>query len=521
MIKRTKTLKRLLATGMAAIMTAGMLTGCGGGSSNSTDSSSGQESSGTESADAKGGEAAAGELDTSKEVALSMYVISDRPAGQDVVDENLNKILKEKLNCTLKINYIGWAEYANKYPLLFSSGEEFDMAYAASWLNYPSLAQKGAFMNLDELWPTYAPDNFAAAPEAAKEQATVAGHYYCVPQQFATTNAYGAIYRKDLVEGSDWDGVMETFEDIEEYCDIVKELHPEIEPLDQYSAAPEWSLTYMIHQGYNALAEGIRYLWYDPTEENPKVVANESYEKTPEFLEMMARWNEKGFFTKSALSDTDSQKFQNGKAALRVHNIDTYRGQAILHPDWGVSYSNFVKNLSHLPYTQDCMVISNTSKNPERAMALWNLITTDQEVYDAFMYGVLDVTYTLQDDQFDITDKDLYSEGAMWAARTNELNRNPVGTPEEFDIMKGEFEKTIAANNTAEKYSAFVFDTSTVETELAACNNVWQQYWWPLELAYTDRETGLAEYAEKMKAAGLDKIMEEAQRQLDEYTASH
>ena len=91
----------------------------------------------------------------------------------------------------------------------------------------------------------------------------------------------------------------------------------------------------------------------------------------------------------------------------------------------------------------------------------------------------------------------------------------------EFDIMKGEFEKTIAANNTAEKYSAFVFDTSTVETELAACNNVWQQYWWPLELAYTDRETGLAEYAKKMKAAGLDKIMEEAQRQLDEYTASH
>ena len=76
---------------------------------------------------------------------------------------------------------------------------------------------------------------------------------------------------------------METFEDIEEYCDIVKELHPEIEPLDQYSAAPEWSLTYMRHQGYNALAEGIRYLWYDPTEENPKVVANESYEKTPEF----------------------------------------------------------------------------------------------------------------------------------------------------------------------------------------------------------------------------------------------
>ena len=28
---------------------------------------------------------------------------------------------------------------------------------------------------------------------------------------------------------------------------------------------------------------------------------------------MMKRWNEAGYFTKSALSDTDSQKFKSGK----------------------------------------------------------------------------------------------------------------------------------------------------------------------------------------------------------------
>ena len=132
----------------------------------------------------------------------------------------------------MKINWIGWAEYANKYPLLFSSGEEFDMAYSANWLNFTTLAQKGAFKNLDELWPAYAPDNFAAANDIAKSQATVSGHYYCVPTQLATYAAYGPIYRGDLVEDSSWDGVMENFEDIEEYCDIVKELHPEMEPLD-------------------------------------------------------------------------------------------------------------------------------------------------------------------------------------------------------------------------------------------------------------------------------------------------
>lgn len=368
---QNKNLRKALAVSMAIAMTGGLLAGCGnsssGGSSNSGTTNSGSTSS------------ASGELDTSEFVELSMYVISDRPSGQDEIDENLNKLLKEKLNCSLKINWIGWAEYANKYPLLFSSGEEFDMAYSASWLNFASLAQKGAFKSLDELWPTYAPKNFAAQSEEAKQQATVNGSYYCVPSLLSTYNTYGPFWRGDLVEGTDWDGKMETFEDIEEYCDIIKETHPEMECIDLYSTAPEIFFMYMENQGLAAF-NGIRYLWYDPSAENPTVMTSYELEKTPEFLEMMARWNEKGFYSKSALSDTDSTKFQNGKAALKIHNIDSYVGQAILHPENDIHYTNMVKDVAHLPYTQDCMVISNTSKHPERAMALWDLITNDQEV---------------------------------------------------------------------------------------------------------------------------------------------
>ena len=277
---QNKNLRKALAVSMAIAMTGGLLAGCGnsssGGSSNSGTTNSGSTSS------------ASGELDTSEFVELSMYVISDRPSGQDEIDENLNKLLKEKLNCSLKINWIGWAEYANKYPLLFSSGEEFDMAYSASWLNFASLAQKGAFKSLDELWPTYAPKNFAAQSEEAKQQATVNGSYYCVPSLLSTYNTYGPFWRGDLVEGTDWDGKMETFEDIEEYCDIIKETHPEMECIDLYSTQPEIFYMYMENQGLAAF-NGIRYLWYDPSAENPTVMTSYELEKTPEFLEMMAR----------------------------------------------------------------------------------------------------------------------------------------------------------------------------------------------------------------------------------------
>lgn len=128
---------KLLALMLAALLAVSALAGCtsDGGNSSKTNStaSSGAETSGT------------GTLDTSKEVELVLYVISDRPAKQDELDANLNSYLKEKLNCTLKINWIGWAEYANKYPLLFSSGEKFDMAYGRHMAQLCFPCTKGRF----------------------------------------------------------------------------------------------------------------------------------------------------------------------------------------------------------------------------------------------------------------------------------------------------------------------------------------------------------------------------------------
>lgn len=473
---------------------------------------------------AKSGEetkAADGALDTSKEVNLVMYVISDRPAGQDAVDQNFNKLAKEKLNCTLTINWIPWADYANKYPLLFSSGETFDMAYSATWLNFASMAQKGAFMSLDELWPKYAPKNYAAQSEAALQQAKVNGHYYCVPTLLSTYNAYGPIYRTDIMKDTGWNGKMETFADVEAYLDIVKKTQKGMEPIDIYSAGSEWDDTYMYLNGYRASKGATNdFLFFKPSESSPKLISYYECPQVNDFLSTMTRWNEKGFFTKSALSDTDSTKLQNGKAAMRTHNIDTFSGYAVMHPEYGLQYANLVKHVAHMPYTQDTMVISNTSQNPERSLALWDLITNDRDTFDTFMYGVKDTTYTLNDKgQYKLTDTNKYATSAMWAARTTKLNRDAAGTPDSYENCKKAFESSIASDDSTERYAGFTIDTSKIETEYAACQNVHQQYWWPLELGYTDAKTGLAEYRQKMEAAGIEKVRSALQKQLDEYTA--
>ena len=191
----------------------------------------------------------------------------------------------------------------------------------------------------------------------------------------------------------------------------------------------------------------------------------------------------------------------------------------VLHPEWDFQYGPMTKDIAHLPYTQDCMVISNTAKNPERALAFWNLLTTDQEVYDALYYGVLGTSYELNDEgQFTILDTDLYATNAMWAARTMELNRNKAGVPETYDTLRQEWEGKIKEGVGAEKFTGFVMDTSSISTEVAACTNARQQYGWPLELGYTDNvEASIEEYKTAMQAAGIDKVIAECQKQLDAY----
>jgi putative aldouronate transport system substrate-binding protein len=467
-----------------------------------------------------------GGLDTSKQVELSLYVIGVEPPKQNELYENFNKLSLEKLNATLKVNWIGWAEYPTKYPVLFSSGEAFDMSYAATWLNFASLAQRGAFKEIDDLWPTYAPKNYARQSKTAIGQATVNGHLYAVPTLQATYSAYGPVHRADLATPYGWDGKMETFADMEKFLDIVHANNPGIEPFQVYQSGSEADDTFIYQDGMFAIKGSTNdFFFFDPRESSPKLFTWWEYPRVNEFLAMIKRWNDKGFIYKSGLSDSDSEKFRNGKSALYFHNIDTWEGQYRDHPQWDVRWENYVSDVSNMSFTQDALAFPTTSKNPERAMALYELITNDEQVFRPFFYGVEGKSYELvtEDGQPQIRslNTDDYSFSNLWAARTNEFALPVVGAPADLKSRKAAYDSYIKDGVKSQKYRSLVIDTTSVETEYAACISVHQQYWWPLELGYVDMASGLKEYQDKMNAAGAEKVRAALQKQLDDYIANY
>ena len=143
--------KKFAALFIAAAVAAMALAGCG--NKPATDSS--------QSAQAGGEDTKEEGIDLSEEVELVMYLIGSEQPDHAKVMEKLNEKLKEDLNCTLNLKYIGFGEFDTKYPLVLSSGEQIDIIYTSAWLNYPQLVKKGAYMPVDDMLEKYAPKTYA------------------------------------------------------------------------------------------------------------------------------------------------------------------------------------------------------------------------------------------------------------------------------------------------------------------------------------------------------------------------
>ena len=147
--------KRILALGLSAVMAMGALAGCKGG----------EEETVALNED--------GTVDTSEHVDLKMYLIGERTPDFDAVYDKVNEVLEEKLNCSLSVDFLSWGEHGQKYSLLFSGGEDFDLIFTAtSWAHYEQTVAMNGFKPLSEDFiKTYAPDIWEVVPEEAWDQA--------------------------------------------------------------------------------------------------------------------------------------------------------------------------------------------------------------------------------------------------------------------------------------------------------------------------------------------------------------
>jgi putative aldouronate transport system substrate-binding protein len=245
----------------------------------------------------------------------------------------------------------------------------------------------------------------------------------------------------------------------------------------------------------------------------------------------MHEWAQKGYWSKDILSSSqdDKDNFYNGLSASYISH----------QPDWTGNYGNQLTKLpgvetefypfaeANVKITKSVGVgaatgISKNSKYPERCLMLIEKLMTDKECYDLFQYGIEGKQYVLKDGKITQPENfDAAKDGggfAGWAFRTDNLNIPQASEDPRRYTLNDEWSK-VAIDRA---YVGFSFDNTNVNSELSAITNVDAQLGTQILLGKTtqDPKEAVAEYRNQLKAAGIDKLLEEVNTQVAAFNSN-
>ena len=459
--------------------------------------------------------------DMSEEANLVFYVMGDAPQDEQVVEDAINAVLKEKFNATIDFQFSTWTDFSLKYNnQLTSSGA--DLIYIANWLNYGLLARAGAFLELDELLNEYAPELRALAGEDMLNMCRVEGELYAVPALWPEYVPLGIKYREDLRAKYDLP-YPDSLENIEAYFAGVKANEPD-QPILRCTTSESASSLFIAFDAATVL--NIKYPWvgnnglpyglasnYDTPDQVYDYWFSDDF---TEDMKLMKKWADMGFWSKSALSDSnDSEAYTNGLCIAEVagmnpnKQISSANTFAQEHPEWKSAYITYGEVTGVLfpgHATQNGTAIVRGTKYPERCAMILNYLMTNHEMNDLVQYGIKGVHYDVVDGMYENLNENFkYENFNTWNLRVNDYK-----LPQASDVdLQAMFDKY---NEIAQKskfpnvniYGGFTEDYTEYEFQRTAVSNVMRQYLAPLQAGLVDDvDAAVAEFRQKVTDAGL------------------
>ncbi len=461
--------------------------------------------------------------DDGKPYEIVYYMVyNDANPPQDIktVESALNKVLKREINSTIKIYAYTLAEYTSKVSGAIAATVKFDVCFTSPEINpYITNIQREAFLPLDYLLPTFAPETWAGIDPSMWDQARVDGKIYgsineqIYPRTFALdfrTATHIGDYLNEFYSGAKTDEVYKVLDEqgksvyqfVTEYLTWMKETNRgaggRISGLDTES-------TMQNLYGYDNLGTGISTPGVVNINDDTYTVVNQF--ETKDYEEMINQayaWKEAGFLKSGSSYDITPES--NWKPGYR-QNISVRLSESHYFTSYIIGTMN---------------AISSTSENPARAMKFIELMRTNPEVHNLLQFGVEDVHYIKDPENPDrilqYVDGSGYNNAQFgWGLGSEFISLLQPGQPDDvWDQVK-----KINSETPITGLIGFNFDATSVKQKIADCRAVTNEFMLALASAeFVDKDAKLAEFRQRLKSAGADEIIAEKQRQLNEFLAA-
>ena len=458
---------------------------------------------------------------------IQWYIKYSPQKDVDLVEEELNKYLKDKINATVNMVMLDPGQYNDKVSTMIKSGEYFDLAFASiSALDYLSNSVSGAFAPLTDYKDTYLKDIFDQLPQEMIDAATVNGEIYAVPTYKEIVTQQGWIYRKDIAEKYNIDmSKYKTLEDFKPVAEMIKKNETSIDyPID-------WDKScYSISDMYNdpqlvCPLENLRVLGIEGKEQGgdpTKIILDKDKKNNNGKREYEATrdYYKSGLVKGDVATASDLQaRFNSGKTFAYFTGIKPGKAAELQskcqYPIAQAEVSDVY--MDSLPGLGSLQVISTKSKNPERTARFLNLLNTDPVVKNLVVYGIEGKHYTkVNDNTVELIANSGYSmAGNTWALGNVFIDYlKTTDDPEKLTKLKEFNEKGIVRDGTG-----FVFDSSTVSHLIPQITDAMKPYgnigaYGSVDIDY---DAEMDKYYAALEKTPIKQVQEEMQKQYDEF----
>ncbi len=515
-------MKKLLALLLTSAMVICLLAGCGDGGKTTAPETEGAKKETT---------AQAVENNTTSEEPFNIVIenlyFGMGDADEQMVLDELNKILLEKINATVSIMATPFMEMAAQPALWNASGDKVDVLITGIMTSPQQLAEQGLLYPLDELLA-----NSPILTEVAGDMLEACGYngqIVSYPLDLYTANGQSFFYDLELAEqyNIELPDSLSSEADIEPILEQVK-----ASGMSQYGTTiGDGVLAYhafgypMDNFGDNYCSRGVIL----GNGEGTEVVNWYASEEYKTMVSLHRSWYEKGYLIPDSLSNgynqvdnmsqgvvfgfiagsgisvgKESYEMQTGKKLGEIKIGDPVnRAVDIAGNTWGIS--------------ANC-------ENPQKVIEFMELLYTDPEVANLFNYGIEGVHYVKVGEGQLIN----YPEGVtpMDAAYGTSVLAGSFGDRKILNAMATSWTEERLANLDAygkdakvSRYNGLNYNMANVVTENASVMTVIQKYAPSLNCGVVDIEETLPLFIEELNAAGMEKILADSQAQVDAYLA--
>lgn len=492
-------------------------------------------------------------VDNSKEVTLKWILPTAHQKDTDTVMEKFNEQLSKLLPNT-KLEMVFETSLGDKWSMLMAAKEEYDIAWAGYQMDMNDAVNNGTYMKLNDLVKEYGPNisKEMKTYEQSYKSGMVGDDLYAIPNQQPILHQTARLRipaefieyfpKEEFLNAchSSYKTTDEVYQVLEKYFSAVKASGKAksaitIDPLNFFLA--------VVTRGYDWVgsAKAGAWLCYDTRDESGKIMSFMQTDAYKKYIKYAADWAKKGYIAEDyLLSAAGYTEIATANNDEMWYGLDEENGvRYIKDADGNITYYQFLTDTTDTMFNgtrvfgseQTYTVIPFTSKNPERAMQLLDLLRSDEgtDLFNTLVYGIEGQNYDLEGDCAKGKDYTIQPNSSSSYGIAHWIVGNVYRCYRTPNILEGQKEYALdyVKNQKSKLYntvlSDFSADTKASTLQISQVNRALSEYHQSL-ISGSLLDNYTASYdamIKKMKDAGLDQLLDDMNKQAKEYISKN